>query len=104
MAAEGSSYIGRAYERLTELSADDKKRLEYEAREKAVRDYNQGMYEAEERGVKRGKQEESVRVAKDMLQEGFDVKIISKISGLSLPEIEKLKNTLLGEANKNSTL
>ena len=31
-----------------------KKRLEYEAREKAVRDYNQGMYEAEQRGEQRG--------------------------------------------------
>ena len=104
MLAEKDPYIDSAYQQLQVISQDKQKRLEYEAREKAVRDYNQGMYEAEERGVKRGKQEESVRVAKDMLQEGFDVKIISKISGLSLPEIEKLKNTLLGEANKNSTL
>ena len=104
MLAGKNPYIDSAYQQLQVISQDKQKRLEYEAREKAVRDYNQGMYEAEERGVKRGKQEEAVRVAKDMLQEGFDVKIISKISGLSLPEIEKLKNTLLGEANKNSTL
>ncbi len=28
--------------------------MEYEARQKALRDYNQGMLEAEERGEKRG--------------------------------------------------
>ena len=62
MAAEGSSYIGRAYERLTELSADDKKRLEYEAREKAWRDQtylmnynlNKGLAEGRKEGMEEG--------------------------------------------------
>lgn len=35
---------------------DDQKRLEYEAREKAIHDYNQGIYEAEQRGELRGEQ------------------------------------------------
>ena len=62
MAAEGSSYIGRAYERLTERSADDKKRLEYEAREKAWRDQtylmnynlNKGLAEGRKEGMEEG--------------------------------------------------
>ena len=58
--------------------------------------------EAKEKGREEGKQEESIRVAKDMLLESFDIKITSKISGLPLPEVEKLKITLLGEANKNN--
>ena len=33
------------------MSADEKKRLEYEAREKALRDYNTQMYSAEKRGI-----------------------------------------------------
>ena len=36
------------------LSADDKKRLEYEAREKALRDYNTQMSSAEKRGLEHG--------------------------------------------------
>ena len=36
MAMEGSAYIEKAFERLTEISADDLKRVEYEAREKAI--------------------------------------------------------------------
>ena len=32
------------------ISKDDEKRMEYDARMKALRDYNQGMLEAEERG------------------------------------------------------
>ena len=36
------------------MSADDRKRLEYEAREKAVRDYNTQMKSSLNRGIKRG--------------------------------------------------
>ena len=102
MLAGRDPYIDSAYQQLQVISQDKQKRLEYEAREKAVRDYNQGMFEAKEKGREEGKQEEAIRVAKDMLLESFDIKITSKISGLPLPEVEKLKITLLGEANKNN--
>ena len=36
------------------INQDKQKRLEYEAREKAIRDHNQMMFEAEERGEARG--------------------------------------------------
>ena len=45
-----------------ESSQDKQKRLEYEAREKAVRNYNQGLLEAEDRGVKLGIQQGAQRV------------------------------------------
>ena len=54
MLAEKNPYIGSAYQHLQVISQEKQKRLEYEAREKAVRDYNQGLLEAEERGVKLG--------------------------------------------------
>ncbi|MCI9251620.1 MAG: Rpn family recombination-promoting nuclease/putative transposase [Lachnospiraceae bacterium] len=54
LAAEGSLYIEKAYERLTEISADDLKRLEYEAREKAIRDHNYLMDYNLELGIKKG--------------------------------------------------
>lgn len=76
MAAEGSSYIERAYERLTEISADDLKRLEYEAREKAIRDhmylmnYNlkKGLEEGREEGRKEGLEEGLERGVKALIK------------------------------------
>ena len=49
-----NTYIQSAYKTLQVISQDDQKRMEYEAREKAIRDYNQGMLEAEERGREEG--------------------------------------------------
>ena len=57
MLAAKNPYIQSAYEQLQLISQDKTKRLEYEAREKAIRDYNQLMYEAEERGIQRGIQQ-----------------------------------------------
>lgn len=56
MLAEKNPYIDSAYKKLQVISQDDRKRLEYEAREKAIRDYNEGLYEAEQRGEQRGEQ------------------------------------------------
>ena len=52
--AERDEYIQEEYEALKRMSADEKKRLEYEAREKALRDYNTQMYSAEKRGIEAG--------------------------------------------------
>ena len=52
--AEKDEYIQEAYEELKRMSADEKKRQEYEAREKAIRDYNTQMYSAEKRGIEAG--------------------------------------------------
>ena len=52
--AQTSEYFGEAYEALQKLSADDLKRLEYEAREKALKDYNTNMSSARNSGIKTG--------------------------------------------------
>ena len=54
MLAAKNPYIERAYEKLQVISSDQEKRLEYEAREKAILDYNQMMLEAREVGLKDG--------------------------------------------------
>ena len=53
MLAQKDPYIKSAYEQLQVVSQDKEKRLEYEARQKAIWDYNQMVLEAEERGEKR---------------------------------------------------
>ena len=56
MLAKQNPYIESAYKKLQVISQDKEKRLEYEAREKAIRDYNQCMYEAEQHGIEIGEQ------------------------------------------------
>ena len=53
MAGE-DTYINEAYEVLQKLSADERKRLEYEARQKAILDYNSQMSSAREEGREEG--------------------------------------------------
>ena len=68
MLAEKNSYIKSAYDQLQIISQDKQKRLEYEAREKAIRDYNQLMYESEERGIQRGIQQGIQQELKNLIQ------------------------------------
>ena len=57
MLAEKNIYIQSAYKTLQVISQDDQKRMEYEAREKAIHDFNQGMLEAREGGKEEGRKE-----------------------------------------------
>ncbi|MEY8516052.1 Rpn family recombination-promoting nuclease/putative transposase [Lachnospiraceae bacterium 29-84] len=101
MIAQKDPYIESAYKKLQLISQDKDKRQEYEAREKAIRDYSEMMLEAEERGWEKGMEKgilegeyrKSVQVALDMLSKNFDLDIISQISRLPLEEVERLKPT-----------
>lgn len=54
MLAGKDPYIESAYHKLQIISQDKQKRMEYEARQKAILDHNQFLKEAEERGEERG--------------------------------------------------
>ena len=56
MIATKNPYIESAYQQLQIISQDKEKRLEYEAREKAILDYNQAMKEAKETGWETGRE------------------------------------------------
>ena len=56
MIATKNPYIESAYQQLQIISQDKEKRLEYEAREKAILDYNQAMKEAKETGWEAGRE------------------------------------------------
>ena len=49
-------YIREAYDTLVQMSADEKKQMEYEAREKALRNYQSQMQSAENAGFRKGEQ------------------------------------------------
>ena len=89
--AEKNTYIDSAYQYLQLISQDKQKRMEYEAREKAVRDYNQGLLEAREAGKIEGREETTICIAKNLLSSGFSVDMIAKTTGLSVEQIKTLK-------------
>ena len=66
MLAQKDPYIESAYQKLQVISQDRDKRLEQEAREKAIRDYNESILEVEERGEKRGEEREEKRAEERM--------------------------------------
>lgn len=57
MLAQGNDYLEEAYNKLNTISADEQKRLEYDAREKALRDHEWMMKTSRERGYKIGFQD-----------------------------------------------
>lgn len=57
MVAHKNPYIESAYQTLQVISQDKQKRLEYEAREKAIRDHNQFLFEARQKGRAEGRAE-----------------------------------------------
>ena len=87
MLATKNTYIQSAYKTLQVISQDDQKRMEYEAREKAIRDYNQGMLEARETGG----YEKAIQIAKNMLAIGLSTDIITQTTGLSIAQIDSLR-------------
>ncbi len=91
MIAQKDPYIKSAYDQLQIISQDEQKRMEYEAREKAILDYNQGMYEAEQRGEQRGEQLGIRNTARNLLALGVDIHIIAEAVNLPVSEIEALR-------------
>jgi predicted transposase/invertase (TIGR01784 family) len=96
------SVIKNAYEALNQFNWSEEELMAYKEEVKRIWD-NRAVMEtaieaAEERGVAKGeakgKAEEKREIAKTMLAKGMDVSVISEITGLSLEEITKLKNSL----------
>jgi len=100
MLAQENKYIASAYQKLQVISQDKQKRLEYEAREKAIRDYNQSMFEAKEsgraEGRKEGEAEKATDIAKNLIAFGMSFDNISQMTGLSVGEIEKIATNAKG--------
>ena len=83
MLAKQSQYLQKAYETLEEISADQQKRLEYTARQKALYDYNTLMEENYERGIEQGIQQGKSERDAELIQR-------MKSKGMSDEEIEQI--------------
>ena len=106
--AKTDAYINEAYKELEKLSADERAKLEYEAREKAIRDHNalvnsairqglrqgieQGIEQGRKQGIEQGIEEEKKLLIRKMLENGAEPELISRLTGLS-PDIIKSVET-----------
>ena len=88
--AEKDEYIDEAYEVLKNMSEDEIKRMEYEARQKAIRDYNSYMHSAERRGIKLGREELLKQQVKKKLSKGQSVKVIAEDLVEDIDVIQKI--------------
>ena len=92
--AKQDEYIGEAYEELKKLSLDDQKRLEYELRQKAIRDYNSQMNSAMRRGKEIGEEQGRRNALRELigkkLEKGMSPGDIAELLELELDEVLKL--------------
>ncbi len=94
--AKANEYLDEAYRTLEELSADEWKRLEYEEREKALKDYNTQMGSALKRGeqygielgLKKGLKKGLKQGIKQGIERGMDMtlKVIEEAQNQKSPE------------------
>ena len=94
MIAEKDPYIQSAYDQLQEISQNKQKRLEYEARQKAILDHNQSMLEAEQRGREEGRELEAVSIALKMISLDIDDATIIAVTSLSPEKVKSLREDL----------
>ena len=88
MIAEKSPQVKQAVVRLIELSADEKARALYEAREKERRDNR-----AREKGAWReGEAAKAFAIARNALRKNMPIEDIVDITGLTREEVEGLRN------------
>ncbi len=101
--AKTDQYMAEAFSELEKLSADERKRLEYEAREKAVRDYNslmggelrrgleRGIKEGKKQGIEQGIEQGRRALVIHMLENGMSPEDIMRVAGVSEEEINAAK-------------
>ncbi|MBN2737737.1 MAG: Rpn family recombination-promoting nuclease/putative transposase, partial [Spirochaetales bacterium] len=94
--------IAKAHEVYNHFTRDDKMRDAYEARQKWLKDYNSAIAEAEEKGIEKGMEKgigigvekgmgQGVeKVALTMRKLGVSIEEISRFTGLSVDEINRL--------------
>ena len=86
--AEQNEYIKEAYECLEKMSADERKRREYEERQKILWDHNSFMKSAKIIGIREGREEGRKEGRKEGYREALVSIVIKKLQkGMSAEEI-----------------
>ena len=83
--------IRKANEKMAFLSSDKESLMLYQMREMALSDFTSGMNYAREEGIKEGKIERDIEIAKNALMEGSSINFIAKITGLAIDKIKEIQ-------------
>lgn len=110
--SEANPVIQKATDMLMAMSRDEEERLRYEAREEFLLDQKHSLQAAERTGIeigekkgreegrkegieigeKKGIENERIAIAHNLINLGMDDEFISKATGLSPEDIQKLRN------------
>ena len=94
MAEERNKVIKEAKKEVEYLTGDEEVKRLAELREKWEMDRNSEIGQAQKEGEAKGKAEEKLEIAKNMLKRKFKIEDIVSITGLPKEEIEKLKKEI----------
>jgi len=83
--------IKKAYDELKTHNWTNEELTAYEASEKSARDAKARESYVREEGLKEGREEERLLIARNMLDQGLDISMVSESTGLSAEEIQILK-------------
>lgn len=94
MLATKNESIKIEYTELKRLSQDKEKRMEYEARQKDIRDHNYLINQAKREGKQEGIQQEKISNARNFLSMGLSIEQVAKGTELSYEEIKQIQKDL----------
>lgn len=83
--------IKKAYDELKTHNWTNEELTAYEASEKSARDAKARESYVREEGLKEGREKERLLIARNMLDQGLDISMVSESTGLSAEEIQTLK-------------
>ncbi len=86
-----NEFLKEVAKMITIYDKDEIMRLQVEQNRDAVRQLNSIKEYAKNQGIEEGQKAAKIETAKNMLNKGMDVVLISECTGLSIEEIDKLK-------------
>lgn len=84
--------IRKASQKLDAMYLDEREKSYYEAQQKFWLDQNAFIKETVEKAVEQAELNRNIEIAKNAILEGLDNPIISKLTGLTVEQIEQLRN------------
>ena len=88
--AKKDEYIEEAYNELKKLSHDEQMRMEYELRQKAIRDHNMMMKTARKEGYKMGERAALKKVIDKLTGDGRTIEETAELLGLGVEMVEEI--------------
>lgn len=109
--ADKNKYIGIAYEELQKLSSDEIKRLEYEGRERAIRDHKsfmkgaleQGLEQGVKQGIEEGEHNKLKEITRKKMGKGMRIEQIAELLEEDTETIRSIYNEILHEKEKEES-